>query len=208
MPATTYRIDMDSGLFDDLNVLLIALSGITIAVRVDLGLSTSFSPGDYATAEAKHVGRNVRLPIVGPITAARMGAKPAFIEVTAETRMPATDPQIPLSGLDKAFNMIFAPFFTNYFEKHIDDVRSRFGASDTTWPPSWQMAWVVRNAVSHNGRVWFKSARHPPVSWQGLVLSPKDNGTEVIGNLVTTGDLVFLLLDMETDRTGVPLPIV
>jgi hypothetical protein len=58
------------------------------------------------------------------------------------------------------------------------------------------MGWVVRNALSHNGKVLFKNMKSDPVKWDEIVVSPA-NQHEPISNVINFTEMLLLLLDME-----------
>ncbi len=62
-------------------------------------------------------------------------------------------------------------------------------------PPSWQLAWAVRNASAHAGRVFDSKARKS-VAWRGLEFSPEDEPQECLLDLVNAGDLLVLMIEM------------
>jgi len=66
------------------------------------------------------------------------------------------------------------------------------------------MSWALRNAAYHSGKV-FENAMQVPVSWRGLSLGPNDEPARTILSQVNGADMLVLLLEMEEDRTGVPL---
>ncbi len=77
-----------------------------------------------------------------------------------------------------------------------------------SWPAPWQMAWCIRNGLSHGGNVAFDLKRTPnpePVRWRGLTIERSHQGQPILGNFVNIGDLIILSLDMEESRSG-PLP--
>lgn len=204
---TTYLIESETGFFDDLNVMLVALSSVTIAAELHNGRIPRYSAGDYITIECKHLPLEVRLPLVGPIAVALAEKKPDRIELTVVDRDPALGNEVGgTSGLSAVIDAVFQPFFTNFYERHIEQIRDKFGNTDTSWPTSWQMGWVVRNAVAHNGCVYFRSHAHPSVEWRALSISPADNDTEVLGGFLNWADLLMLAFDMEEDLTGAELP--
>lgn len=68
--TTTYRIVKSTGFYPQLNVLLIALQGVAIAANLRSTGRFDCQTGDYLTIQAKHLRKEVRLPLVGPVEAA------------------------------------------------------------------------------------------------------------------------------------------
>lgn len=204
----TYRINKSVGCFNDFNVLLIALSSVSIAANFHLRLPMDWKPGDYFALQGKLFSdKDVLLPLVGPVEGALKGVIPNLIEITVtDTAAGKQEHLCKTSGFVGLIESVFQPFFVNYYERYLDGVRASFGDSDTQWPASWQMGWIVRNAISHNGCVYFRNQGHAAVTWEGLTLSYADNGARLIHNLLSVADLIILLLKMEEDRTSTMIP--
>lgn len=201
--TVTYKFEQSSGLFEDLNALLIAISGVAISAELTLSGNATFNPSDYLTLEGKHLDVKVRLPLFGPIPTALIGTRPDFIEVTVVTGKEKEKSYThTTNGFIATIHAIFQPFFVNYYERHIEEIKMTHGNFDKVWPLPWQMGRVIRNGISHGGCVYFRSPKHQSVLWQGLTLSPSDNGEQLLGNLISVGDLTVLLIEMELARAG------
>lgn len=205
---TTYLLNKKNGCFEDFNVLLIALSSLAIATELKVSGQVNFKPGDIIAISGRHFSnQEVRLPLFGPVEAALAGVQPDVIEIAVaalNTAPPAY--ACKTSGFVGAVEAIFQPFFVNYYERYLDEIRSKFGDSDLTWPAAWQMGWVVRNAISHNGCIYFRSDKHPTVTWENLSFSHADNDKRLIHAFFSVADLILLLIEMEESRSGVKLP--
>lgn len=97
--------------------------------------------------------------------------------------------------------------FVNFYEKHADEIRSRWGRDTKAWPDVVDFCRIVRNAVAHSGKIEFQNINYPAVRWQSLSYSPADNGRQVIGTDLLFPDIIFLMIDLSNalDRGGVPL---
>jgi hypothetical protein len=200
---TTYVVDRSVGFFPELLTLLEAIQGVAVTIHWKLTGTVNHNPGDYTTVEAKHLGCDVRLPLVGPIEAAMQNAVPAFIHVTVQPRgTPHTE--FVTQGLARFTDSIFLPFLVSYHERYRHEIEARHRAGRTSWPPPWQMSWALRNATSHNGRV-FKKPTQQPVSWRGLTHGPTDDASRKLLSAVNGGDILMLMLEMEEARRGQPL---
>jgi len=82
---------------------------------------------------------------------------------------------------------------TNFFEEHKDKLRTNYG-DRKNWPDIWQFSWMIRNAMSHDGRIDIKEDR--VFSWKDLSYSKNDNGKEITSD-IWMGDLFFLMKEME-----------
>ena len=202
--SATYVVNRGAAFYSDLLTLLQAIQGVAVAMHWKLSGTVNHSPGDYATVEAKHLGCDVRLPLVGPIEAALQNAEPECIHVTVVSPHAHAPTEFTTQGLTRFFDSIFLPFLVTYHERHRTEIEVRYPAGRIAWPHAWQMSWALRNAASHNGRV-FEKPTQQPVSWRGLTHSPADDASRSILGVVSGGDILVLMLDMEESRLGKPL---
>jgi hypothetical protein len=193
-----------TGFFADVSALLIAIQRVAVASTLVVDGSASFKPGNFATLQAKHLRSEVRLPLYGPIEAAVAGKKPSEIQITLVHGRTTTTLAHTTAGFSELVHAIFLPFLVAYHERFISEVKGKFGAERTRWPSAWQMSWALRNAASHNGKV-FDDPKRQPVSWRGLEYSPADEVIRPLLSLVNGGDILLLLFEMEELRTGVQL---
>jgi len=204
--TTTYRILKNTGFYSYLNTLLIAIIGVGVAIELKLNGSISHNPGDFITIEAKHLGYEVRLPIVGPVEAALANQKADEIHVTVVHGK--TSSQLTYGSDGNGFieftDAIFLPFLVTYHEKYRPQIQSKYPQGRTSWPDAWQMSWALRNAASHGGKV-FEKLTQQPVSWRGIHFSPSDEPSQCILSLVNGGDMLLLMIEMEELRTDQPL---
>jgi hypothetical protein len=203
--TTVFRITQATGFFHEVNTLLIALQGVAVASELIVSGSVQHNPGDYVTIEARYLNARVRLPLVGPIQAALANRLPGEIEITLVSgRDEEQQFSRCTSGFQRFVDSIFLPFLVAYHERHLDEIVKQYPAGRTAWPSAWQVSWAIRNAASHNGRV-FEKPTQQPVSWRGLTFSPNDEPTTTLLGLVNGGDLLALMIEMEEVRTGVTL---
>ena len=64
------------------------------------------------------------------------------------------------------------------------------------WPQIWNFGRIMRNACSHNSKIYFENNRAVPVSWKGLTYSPSDNGHPIFED-IGPADLIFLIIEMD-----------
>lgn len=192
-----YKIPKDSSFFFELNILLIALQGMAIASELILTGKINHQPGDYFTIEAKYLDMRIRLPLVGPIESALANSHPEFIEIEViQGRDKEKDFLFVTSGFQRFIDSIFLPFLVNYFEKYKDEIKAKYPAGRDTWPDAWQMGWAVRNAASHNGRVFTKKTEKL-ICWRKFIFSPYNESDKNLLQLINGGDILILMLEME-----------
>ncbi len=96
---------------------------------------------------------------------------------------------------------IFSPVFLDFYERYLDQAEQKFGKFKSTpdkWPDSWQFAWVIRNAIAHNYKIYFKEEDPKPTTWLGITISKDEQGIP-LENLFNFADLIVLLFAMEKD---------
>lgn len=200
----TYELKASDGCFDDFYSLLVAIASLATAAQWHTSGTVDFKPGETIALECSHLSdREVHLPLFGPVQSALAGVTPQVIQISVKQRNPSPPSyKTKTSGFAGAVETIFQPFFVNFYERHSGEIATKFGKIDKQAPSVWQMGWVVRNAVSHNGCVYFRDPAHQSVAWQGLVLSPQDNGKRLFHSIFSAGDLIVMMLEMEEARTG------
>jgi hypothetical protein len=193
------KVTKSSKCFSEIDSLIIVIASLAISFEYKLNGVAVYNPEDYAVLEGLSSGKMVRLPLHGPVEAALKGLKPDLIEITIEDMKPSTQTyQVNTSALQKTINYIFSPYFVVFYENNYSDARQKFGKDFSKWPVSWRMGWVVRNALSHNGKVFFKDLTTPSIYWKGVVVSPSQQDTP-IETILNFTDMLLLLFDMESD---------
>jgi|GEM_PF-1608173 len=197
-----HTILKNSGFYTELNILLVALQGMGVASELILTGKVNHRPGDFLTIEAKHLDIQIRIPMVGPIQAALANTEPTLIEIEViEGRKKGVDLLYATSGFQKFVDAIFLPFLVCYFEKYKHEITEKYSAGRDTWPNAWQMGWAIRNAASHNGRV-FASKTAKAIFWRELTFSPHDEPHKNLLKLINGGDIFILMLEMESTKSS------
>jgi len=196
----TISISHDHCLFPEVNNLLIVVAGLATAMEYHETGSAIYEPGAYVTIEGLSTSRMIRLPLHGPIEAAMEDKKPDIIELTLEMSAPSREKYTTTtSGLKEVIEFIFMPYLVSFYEKTYQEAKNKFTSDFNKWPEAWRMGWVIRNAISHDGNVFYKNLSTPGVTWRGLSVSPLNQGERVLGKLMNTADLLILLIDMAND---------
>ncbi|MEJ7807671.1 MAG: hypothetical protein WKG03_17320 [Telluria sp.] len=86
---------------------------------------------------------------------------------------------------------------TNYFERMRPTIEGIYGPQPANWPPVWNFARVVRNAMSHGGAINFTNLGSPAVTWRGLTYSPAENGRNILHSDLWPGDIFDLIVEMD-----------
>ena len=204
-----FQVSKERSCYQDLLPLLASCSGIYAAVQVRLNRQFSSNPNDGFVIGCKHLDSRVVLPLHGPIEDALANHQPngIGIGVLPSRVTPPKPDDFMTTGFKTLFDTLVQPYLTNQFERHRIAMFKKHGGDRTKLPDAWQMAWAVRNGLSHNGRVHFdvhpKAKKDPdPVHWRGLTISIDHQDQPILGNFLNVGDLIVLSLDMEEAISG------
>jgi hypothetical protein len=209
-----YQLSQERPFSQEIYPLLISCSAIYIAASCRSNQGCASKPEDACVIDCRHINARVVLPLHGFIEHA-LGGLPLVgmgVGVLPGRRRALSDPTLT-SGFRDVFDRMIQPFLVNHFVRGRETIEKRHTEKRPSWPSSWQMGWLVRNALSHDGKVYFESGKRgdqgrttpKPVHWRGLEIRPEDQGTPILGNLVSFGDLIILALEMEEAERG-PIP--
>lgn len=205
-PTTVeYRL-ADHGFFEELVRLAISLCSI----------GSGFELHKYG--KAKPFGQNDTFAIVGKQDVSGLEIhfrpRPLFDQLLSpSTRRPKfltlvkqpinpSPPEHPifLSKIQLMMARLIGDAFVSYYERQLDTVEARWGKErNGRWPIVWRFAWAIRNACSHNGKIFIKSRGHPAVQWRNLKYDFNDNGRSVLFNDLTGVELILLMEEMDAE---------
>lgn len=185
--------------YSEFDSLVIILASLYTALEYKRIGKADCNPGDSVLLEGLSSRKMIRMPLYGPIEAALNNLKPDLIEITIEDLVQSTQIyQVNISSLQKTINYICMPHFVSFYEANISEAENKFGETYSIWPASWRMGWVVRNALSHNRKIYYKNPTTPAVAWRSATISPsmQDTPIETVMNFT---DIILLILDMDND---------
>ena len=143
--------------------------------------------------------KTIKLPLYGPVELALQNLMPDLIELTVIDSIKKEEKNSnPLFSIIETLNYIVSPFFITFYENNYLAAEAKFTRNYSIWPSSWRMGWVVRNALSHNRKIYFRDMSTTPISWREATISPADQNIEIEKYLNFT-DILLLLFDMEAD---------
>lgn len=88
--------------------------------------------------------------------------------------------------------------FVSYYERHLDVVELRWEKEwKGQWPTVWRFAWAIRNACSHNGKIFIRDPNHPGVQWRNLKYDNRHNGRAILFDDLTGVELILLMEEMD-----------
>lgn len=110
---------------------------------------------------------------------------------------PESDAHLNLGAMESLLATFSQALATNYYERHLPIIRTKFGAIKH-WPPVWNFARVIRNAMAHGGKISILHPNDPPGRWKGVHYTISDNGRDILANDLWPGDLFDLIIEMDT----------
>jgi len=192
-------ITKSSRCYSEIDSLIIVMAALSLSMDYKHSGKANYNPGDYLVAEGLSTGKMVRLPLYGPIEAVLMNKKPDQITLTVEKKSPPTVRyETHTDALKQTVNYIITPYFVTFYENNSNHAVSKFGSDYKKWPSTWRMGWVVRNALSHNGKIFFKNLTTPAIDWNGIIVTTAFQH-KPIHDIFSFADILLLLLEMETE---------
>lgn len=120
---------------------------------------------------------------------------PAMIEFEQfETSPMPADESLNLGALQHFMTGLSQSMIVPYYEDRKPVLKSKYG-SPTKWPPVWQFAHTVRNAMSHGNKVNITNGKS--TTWKGLTYTSASNGRKVVNEDLFPADLFILLRELE-----------
>lgn len=182
-------------LFDGIDSLTLLCASLATSFEYHTSQNLPYPAGQHLVLEGLATNKMIKLPLHGVIESALNNKKADAIEVGIECKAaPKEKYQRSVSSIKTTLDNIFSPHFVVYFERHKDSIDK---GPKRRFAPPWDMAWAIRNALSHNGRIHFSNSSYAPISWNQLTVTPDMEGTVVMGNLINIADLVLLMMDMD-----------
>jgi hypothetical protein len=208
-----------SRMYDPLSLLFTSLACLSFT-SVHLGaramgvLVETFNP-HYTPLVGKLFNNVLHVPFHGallPLTEEPV-LDPLKVEI-AENYQIVTEVRGKVKTRNQTRLIVMGPFL-NFFEGYRPWLDNHIMANHaigkkkafTLWPPVWQMAWVVRNAISHRGRINFTDPNLAPITWEGLTYSHNDHDRKLFELDLGVADLILLLVEMgkALDLIGAPI---
>lgn len=202
--AEVVLVDPNDGFYDGLHAMVMVMTGLASTLQAQFGGPTQFEQGHVVSFRCRHFPNTIAVSVAEVVQDATAGRAKQPIPVFFEAPMSepaAGDYHADIPSATPAFLAPFRTLFVDYFEQFKPEIQAKFGGL-IAWPASWRMGWVVRNAMAHDGKIFFDHPKKSPVTWRQLTIAISDNGTPLLNDLMQPGDLFHLLFEMEGDRTG------
>lgn len=198
-PATTDRIADSERYFSDFQSYLVGLYGFAQAAEAaNSGHALPYPPEDTVLVDCKQSGERWVWRPEPTISVLMKNISPTAIALEkVGTPQPPPSAEMNLGALDGLLHNFGQALATNYFERQRPQIEARYGKTLSGWPPVWNFARVVRNAMSHGGQINFTSTSAAPVAWKQLTYTPASNGRSILHSDLWPGDLFNLIIEMD-----------
>ena len=202
-PVTELVISSGALAFRPIGTFLMAILGFAALTEVyNSGSASRWALDDTAILDAHACG--VRLEVAPALLAASMTSNgwPERISFRSALLPPLDGPpQLKLGALEHFLFGLSQALLTSFYEDHRKSVEDVHGKYPAQWPPAWSFGRVVRNALSHGGRLDIRGPLR--VSWKQLSYTQADYGRRIVNSDLWPGDLVILLTEMEAQLPSV-----
>jgi hypothetical protein len=195
------------GFFEDAVVYFVAFQSFMHSIEIyQAGAATKWPDDDIAAFDAKQVGTRLSwapTPLMNDVCSNRMPSSLKFVETVQEPIAP--DAVLNLGAIDPLLFSFGQAMITNYFERQQETIERNFSKDRSKWPAVWNFGRVVRNSVSHGGRIYIENKKVPPVAWRKLSYSFADNDRAILHRDLWPADLIYLLRDMDRFAKSTPI---
>jgi hypothetical protein len=174
-------------------------------------LGRGFDPEDVATIDSFAFLLSLDIPLAGVIEGAfeeRLASTRSLVirpGTTANT-MPNSTPST--QGFNSVVWLPIVPIFVDFYERHRPWIEQTYSGLKS-WPPTFYFARLVRNAVSHGGKLHFTHDPRRSADWHHLKFVYSDDGKPIIGvgGILSPADMFFLMLDTSDELDALACPL-
>lgn len=197
-PDITQSISRSVSYMPDFESYLVGLFGFAMSVEAaNSGAAKPYGEEDTVMLGCRQSNSNWYwrpAPTIEMI-AKNVSISHLYLERFEGTTQP-NDDNLTLGALETLLFNLGQSLGVNYFERSKPQVIQKFG-DVSNWPDVWNFARIVRNSMSHGGKVHFDNPNANPVSWRGLVYAPSNNGRRILHTDIWPGDLFDLITELE-----------
>lgn len=198
-PVVCKKITSDKRYFLDFTTYLLATHGLAHIVEASQsGQSNQYKPGDSAMFSCKqspaqwfwHPEPSIQ-NLSNNITPTELHLERYVCDI------PETDAELNLGSTTTLLYNFGQALATNYYERTAPHIKDIYGNNPDSWPNVWNFARVVRNAMSHGGKIHINNHNAQRVSWKNLNYTSLDNGHMILHTDLWPGDIFDLIEEMD-----------
>jgi len=204
-PTTIEYRRADHGFFDELVRLAVSLGSIGVCLELQKsGKAKPFGNNDTITIVGKSDVSGLEIhfrprPLFDRLLSPS-GRQPRFLNLVKQPINPSP-PEHPifLSKIQLMMARLIGDAFVSYYERHVDAVEDKWGEARREWHQVWRFGWAIRNACSHDGKIFIHYPNHPGVEWRSLKYDFSGNGRPVLFDDLTGVELILLMEEMDAE---------
>ena len=159
-----------------------------------------------ATFDMRQFPKAINLPLRGAIDLAMAGQTPTIIEIEVIPAKPLAPTMRQYTQPMTIYEGIIGPFFVEFVEAHKGWIQHTYGAQQN-WPDIFYFGNVIRNCLSHGGKIHFTYSKPRAAIWYHLKYDDTDNGKSVIYHELNFADLLMLMVEMSNAFDNAKCPL-
>ncbi len=205
-PFRTIRLTAGQHAFyDSFVVVLAAAAALRQAYVAHLeGKAVKYDPDDSASIQGMSHVTGVRLyyrpaDVLNPLAEEGWPRELVFFEqpLGAERSEPSegVTEYRSAKGFRGVTVVMMRAAFIGYYEAVQPTVH--FGDQLGQWPPVWRFGRIVRNGLTHDGRIDIRNPSAAAESWRSFTYSPADNGKPLLFHDLAIPELLYLMIEMQ-----------
>ena len=211
-PIIVEYTPQEHGFYEELVRLVICLGSVGKAIELHaVGAAKKFKTADTFAIQGKSEVSGLEIHVfprpffdrlLGPA-----GKQAEFVRIIKRSIHPSP-PQHPifLPNVQVMMARLVGDAFVSYYERHLDAVEAKWEKeAKGKWPSVWKFAWAIRNACSHNGKIFIRDPNHAGVQWRDLKYDHSHNGRPILFDDLTGVELILLMEEMDAELRR-PLP--
>lgn len=198
-------IPQKHGFYGELERLVISLSAVGIAFELHAkGIANPYGINQPMVLEGKPEISSLEIQVFPrPLYDRLLNAKENQAEIVRLIKRPInrSPPKHPiqLNNVQLMMARLVGDAFVSYYERHLDAVEDKWGDAKRAWPRVWRFGWAIRNACSHDGKIFIQDPKHPGVAWRSLKYDFNDNGRRILFDDLTGVELILLMEEMDAE---------
>jgi len=205
-PTIVEYTPQEHGFYEELVRLVICLGSVGKAIELHAtGAAKKFKTSETFAIQGKEGVSGLEVHVFPRPFYDRLlspaGKQAEFVRVIKKPINPSPPKHpIQLNNVQVLMARLVGDAFVSYYERHLDTVEARWGRdSQGNWPMVWWFAWAVRNACSHNGKIFIRDPSHAGVQWRNLKYDFMDNGRSVLFDDLTGVELILLMEEVDAE---------
>ena len=163
-------------------------------------------PAERLGMQMKQEPKDLVFLLMGPFLQEDDEAIPdeVWFDIMPSEKFVASPTHAKIYSLKKTSGRVVSAIFSDFVDSWIK-WQKRSNTDYDTWPSNLNFARVVRNALSHNGKISMgQNAR--PVKWRSLTYGPEHIGRNLLFEDFAPADLTVLMMDVDAELHSLEAP--